>query len=269
MLPGVPRVIFVLARSVSVLCLVVLGVVAVFDARAERFTAGRVPSQFAKGLDADLAGDYGKVTGVAHNAGDDLRAATKAVAYGADAIEIDVRFAGAELLASHDAPVPFLEDLVFRGPSLSEAWEVARLRDTVLLHLKEGSPRFLSKVRSFLASRPLKRTIVQTKNREVLRALRRSIPSAQRLLLVFDAQDLDVLRSDPQLLAMIDGVSVRDGVLSSTAQDWLEQQGLLTFAWTINDERRMNQLIARGLDGLITERLDIMELLGEGPERGR
>lgn len=269
MLPGVSRVVFVLARFFSVLCLVVLGVVALFDARAERFTAGRVPSQFAKGLDADLAGDYRKVTGVAHNAGDDLGAATKAVAYGVDAIEIDVRYAGDELLASHDAPVPFLEDLVFRGPSLSEAWEVARLRDTVLLHLKEGSPRYLSKVRSFLASRPLDRTIVQTKDREVLSTLRRSVPSAQRLLLLFDAQDLEVLRGDSQLLAMIDGVSVRDSVLSASAHDWLERRGLLIFAWTVNDERRMNQLIARGLDGLITERLDIMELLGEGPERGR
>lgn len=45
MLPGVPRVIFVLARSVSVLCLVVLGVVAVFDARAERFTVVDVASR--------------------------------------------------------------------------------------------------------------------------------------------------------------------------------------------------------------------------------
>ena len=38
-----------------------------------------------------------------------------------------------------------------------------------------------------------------------------------------------------------------------------------TFAWVVNDETRMNQLVARGIDGIITDRLDIMRLLGTGP----
>lgn len=42
---------------------------------------------------------------------------------------------------------------------------------------------------------------------------------------------------------------------------------LMSAAWTLNDERRMNELVARGIDGLITERLDVMQLLGEGSER--
>lgn len=260
-----PRLVFLLARALTVLCLIVLGLVAVFDTRVERFTAGRVPSQFVKRLDVDLAGNYKKVLGIAHNAGDDLPAATKAVAYGVDAIEIDVRSAGGELFASHDAPVPFVEDLVFRGPSLSEAWEVARLRDTVLLHLKDGSPGYLNQVRLFLASRPLARTIIQTDKPSTLRTLRRTIPSAQLLLLILTAQDLEALRRDPQLLAKIDGVSVRDQLLTASVHAWIERHGLLSFAWTVNDEGRMNQLIARGIDGLITGRLDMMRLLGEGP----
>ena len=43
-----------------------------------------------------------------------------------------------------------------------------------------------------------------------------------------------------------------------------EGGGCLTFAWPVNDERRMNQLVARGIDGLITDRFDVMRLLGEG-----
>jgi hypothetical protein len=31
----------------------------------------------------------------------------------------------------------------------------------------------------------------------------------------------------------------------------------------------MNELVARGIDGLITDRFDIMQLLGEGPEATR
>jgi glycerophosphoryl diester phosphodiesterase len=263
----VPRLIFLISRVISVLCLIVLGVVAAFDAQAERFTAGRVPSQFTQRLDVDRAGDYRKVTGVAHNAGDDLRQATEGVAYGVDAIEIDVRDAGGELFASHDAPVPLLEDLVFHGPSLAEAWNVARLRDTVLLHLKERSPRYLTELRDFLASRPLARVIVQTNDVQTLRVLRRTIPSIQRLLLIFTARELADLRRDRRALETIDGVSVRESLLSASSQSWLQRRGLLTFAWTVNDERRMNELVARGLDGLITERLDMMALLGEGREQ--
>jgi glycerophosphoryl diester phosphodiesterase len=261
--------VFLVARVISVLCLVVLAVAVVFDAQAQRFVSGRVPAQFAERLDDDLAGDYGKVTGVAHNAGDDLGEATDAVAYGVDAIEIDVRDAGGELFASHDAPVPLLEDLVFHGPSLAKAWQVARLRDTVLLHLKERSPRYLTELRDFLASRPLRRVIVQTPDVKTLRVLRRTIPSAQRLLLIFTGQELANLRRDGGALGVIDGVSVRESLLSASAQSWLERRRLLTFAWTVNDERRMNELVARGIDGLITERLDIMRLLGERKDRTR
>ena len=43
---------------------------------------------------------------------------------------------------------------------------------------------------------------------------------------------------------------------------WLDQQGLTTFVLTVNDESRMNVLLAHGVDGLITDRLDIVRLLG-------
>ena len=266
---GVPLLVFVVARTVSVLCVVALGAVVVFDASVERFTAGRVPSEFAQRLDTGLTGRYTAVTGVAHNAGDDLRSATEAVAYGADAIEIDVRSVGSELFASHDAPIPWLEDLVFRGPSLQEAWKVAQLRDTVLLHLKERSPAFLTAVRDFLASRPLRRVIVQTDDGDSLRVLRRTMPSVQRLLLIMKPGDLERLQRNAQMLAVIDGVSIRESLLSARAQAWLRQRRLLVFAWPVNEERRMNELVARGIDGLITDRFDVMQLLGEGPEATR
>lgn len=262
------HLIFWLSRVVSVLCVAVLVVVAIFDAKAARFTAGKVPAVFTQQLDVDLAGEYQRVIGVAHNAGDDLAAATRAVAYGADAIEIDVRSAGSDLLASHDAPVPFLQELVFRGPSFGDALEVAQLQDTVLLHLKERSPRYLNDVRSFLRTRPMRKTIVQTSDPGTLRALRRTMPKAQLLLLVLDDPGLARLRRDPRLLATIDGVSVRESLLSAPVQAWLERRRLLTFAWTVNDEQRMNTLVAGGVDGLMTDRLDIMQLLGEGPEQG-
>jgi hypothetical protein len=264
-----PRLVLALARVISVLCIVGLGLVATFDDKTEAFTAGTVPAQFSGRLDVAPAGGYQRVTVVAHNAGDNLGVASEAVANGADAIEIDVRSSGDELYASHDAPLPFLEDLVFRGPSLRDAWKVARLAPVVLLHLKERSPRYLAQLRDLLASSPGVRTIVQSDDPATLRAVARAMPAAQRLLLVLRSRDLEQLRGDRKLLADIDGVSVRDRLLSAPAQAWLERRGLLTFAWTVNDGARMNELIARGIDGLITERLDMMRLLGRrtGPAR--
>jgi glycerophosphoryl diester phosphodiesterase len=256
-----PHIVFFLARILSLLCLVVLGVVGVFDAQTERFTSGRVPLQTAGGLNVSVVADPGKVVAVAHNAGDDLRTATRAVAYGADVIEIDVRSSGGELVASHDAPV--LEDVAFRGPSLSAAWKVAQLRETVLLHLKERSAPYLDRVRAFVASRPRRHVIVQTEDVQTLRTVRRTMPSARRLLLLFNHREVEALRADRTLLDTIDGVSVRDSLLSAELQAWLEHRGLLTFAWTVNDPQRVNELVARGLDGVITDRLDVMRRLGE------
>jgi hypothetical protein len=200
-----PRAVAVVSRLVCALCVLVLCGFAVFDAQAERITAGRNPREFARRLEPGLGHGYASAIGVAHNAGDDLGTATEAAAYGADAIEIDVRSDGSELFASHDAPLPGLEDVVFRGPSLQQAWDIAQLRGTVLLHLKGRD-------------RPLR--------------------------------------------AAIDGVSVHNRLATLPLLAWLEHRRLTTFVWTVNDEARMNELLAHGVHGLISDRLDIVRLLG-------
>ena len=266
---SLPRVIAIAARAVTVVCALLLAALVVFDAQAERFTAGLTPRQFSERLEADLLDDYGGVLGVAHNAGDDIESALAAVAHGVDAIEIDVTSVGGELHASHDAPIPVVDTLLFRGPELEEAWEAAALRDTVVLHLKESSPGYLEDVREFLATRPDRRVVFQTGDAESLRVLRRTIPSAERLLLVFDEDDLRRVREDAALREALDGVSVRERLLTPAEHRRLEDEGLETYAWTVNDDERMNELVEGGLDGLITDRLDIMSLLGDGGQVAR
>lgn len=260
------RVVVIVARIVSGVCVLILLSLLVFDAQAERFTAGLTPYQFRQELEGDLRKEYPDVLGVAHNAGDDVGATFEAAAYGVDAIEIDVTSVGGGLHASHDAPIPLLDTLFFRGPELDEAWEAARVRDTILLHLKESSPGYLAKVRDFLAERRDRAVIFQTRDAASLRMLARTVPWARRLKLIFSRKELDALRGDPELRATIDGVSVRDRLLTPADLQWLEREGLATFAWTVNDVARMNELVERGLDGLITDRLDIMALLGGRPQ---
>jgi hypothetical protein len=257
-----PRAVAVVSRLVCVLSILVLCAFAVFDAQAERITAGRTPREFARRLDPGLRHGYASAIGVAHNAGDDLGTATEAAAYGAGAIEIDVRSDGSELFASHDAPLPGLEDVVFRGPSLQQAWDVAQLRGTVLLHLKEHSPAYLRRVRSFVLAQPRRHLIIQTDDPASLLWLQKRMPWAQRLLLVLGPSQLTALRTDTHLRAAIDGVSVRNRLATLPLLAWLEHRRLTTFVWTVNDEARMNELLAHGVHGLISDRLDIVRLLG-------
>ena len=99
----------IVARTIIAICVGLLMALVVFDAHAERFSAGLTPLQFSGQVEGDLREEHAELVGVAHNAGDDLGAAHEAAAHGVDAIEIDVTSVGGELHASHDAPVPVLD----------------------------------------------------------------------------------------------------------------------------------------------------------------
>jgi glycerophosphoryl diester phosphodiesterase len=257
-----PRLVRLAAHAVSVVCVGLLLALVVFDAHAERITAGLTPSQFRQALEAELLGDYGDVLGIAHNAGDDLSVAMEAAAYGVDAIEIDVTSVGGGLHASHDAPVPLVDTLFFRGPDLEDAWDVARLRPTVVLDLKERGEPYLEQVAGFLASRQDRRVIIQTRHRDALRTIGELVPEAELHLLLFSVADFQALREDPELIERIDGASVRHRHLTPARHRALKAAGLRTFAWTVNDEERLNELVAEEIDGIITDRLEFMALLG-------
>ncbi len=250
------HLVFAVSCMVTLACIAVLGAFVVFDAQAARITTGRVPREFTRALDPTLVAPRRPFV-VAHNAGDELTTAARAVAWGADAVEIDVRSAGGELVASHDAPLPLLEDVVFHGPSLQQAWDVAALRRTVLLHLKERSPAYLARVRDFVRAQPPRRLIVQTDDVGTLRWVRRELPSAQRLLLVLGPRQVAELR-DPGVLAVIDGASVRDPLATPPLIHALRARHLATFVWTVDAQPRMDALVRRGVDGIITDRLDFM-----------
>lgn len=256
------QIVLWLSRAVSVLCVALLSIAVVFDTQVERLTSGTVFPDSVARVRADID-DLHPLLMVGHNAGDDLTTAIDAVAYGVGAVEIDVRQTGDELIASHDQPLAFLEDLVFRGPSLSEAWRIAALRDTVLLHLKDHSADFVRRVSSFLARRDARRLVIQTSRKATLARVKRRIPQAERLLLVFNARELARLRGDRTLGAVADGLSVRESLVTPEVQDWVRRHGLHLFVWTVNDARRLAQLVGRGIDGVMTERLDLMRLVAD------
>ena len=233
-----------------------------FAREAERYTAGLAPEQFHRTLDRDLLADYAGVFGVAHNSGDSIEAAAEAIRHGADVIEIDVVSIGDELYAGHDSPLPLLGKRFFRGPKLIEVWDEARAADAVKLDLKESSKRYLALVFAFLRRHRAHDVVVASRDLASLRGLRERAPWAVRLLSVPNEQGLDALEHDDDLQQLIDGVTVRDSLVTADRAAWLQRRDLIVLAWTVNESERLNELVRAGVDAVTTDNLAIMELLG-------
>jgi hypothetical protein len=253
--------VLVIARLVTAVCVFVLGLAVVFDSQVERLTSGTVPAESAAAVRGELTFRKPLLV-VGHNVGDELVTATDAVAFGVGAVEIDVRNIDGGLSASHDQPLPFLEDIAFRGPSLARSWAVAALRPTVLLHFKDHSDAFVKQVADFLATRPPRRLVIQTSALSTLASVKRRIPHAERLLLIFTPAELAQVRANPAMDGVADGISVDQSLVTPAVQRWVRhRRGLRLFVWTVNDAARLKELIHYGADGVMTDNLDLMRLV--------
>lgn len=257
------RIVNLAALSVITLSVAVLGVFVFLAEWGEEYTSGRIPTQFYARLEQDqLLDDYQQVFGVAHNSGGTLAATKEALAHGADVIEIDVVSMNGTLYAAHASPLRWLGPRVFRGPTLAAVWEAAAEADVIKLDLKESSAGYLDLLFAFLAERRDHEVIVATGNERVLAAFETRAPWVIRLLSVGSQRRLRQLQRRPDLAARIDGVTIRERLVTEETGRWLESAGLLVLAWTVNDLERVNELVHLGVDAITTDNLAIMELLG-------
>lgn len=235
-----------------------------FDSESARFISGGDPRQFYKELQVDLLDDYGEVLGIAHNSGNQISSAVKALAYNADVIEIDVVLVGGRLHAAHWSPFRFIGDRLFRGPTLDEVWGAAAQADVIKLDLKDASPEMVSRLVEFLGDRRRsdKEVAMVSEQPEIMALLAQQSLSLIRMLSISDDDGLRDLLNDDDLLEAIDGVSARHSLLTTETVALLAEEGLLVFAWTVNDPERMNELVEYGVDGITTDNLAILDLLG-------
>lgn len=249
--------------------LYLVGLFLVTPERGEEWTVGRRPNQFYSELNHDRQifsdATYASVLGVAHNSGGSIEATLEALVAGADVIEADVAAVDGQLYVAHDPPLPFIGPRWFRGPRLDRVWAATYGADAVMLDLKESSPHYLDLVVDFLAARQYTRqVIISTRSPQALQRLHRDLPDVTLLLSVPDAATLRALQGNASLLAIVDGISVRHTVLNEENAAWLEDRHLLAFAWTVNDMDRVNELMRLGVDGITSDNLAIVSLMG-GP----
>jgi hypothetical protein len=233
----------------------------------QRYTRGERPGQFLGDLDADLLDDYGSVFVIAHNAGDHAETAQTALDHGADAVEIDVIMVGETLYAAHAIPPKLIGAWLFRGPRLDEAWEIVSNADAVALDLKDSSDAYEDTLVTFLKERPHDRVILSSRSIESLMRLGQRLPDAHLYLSVPNRAFFDGLAAtQPQLMARLDGVSMQHSQIDSEVMATLKERDQRMIAWTVNELIRVNELVRLGVDGITSDNLAILELLG-GRER--
>jgi glycerophosphoryl diester phosphodiesterase len=231
----------------------------------QRYTGAARPAQFYQKvqLEPALAQDYPRVLEVAHNAGNNLGTLATALHYGADVIEIDVISARGQLVAGRDQPWPWLARLLFRGPTLAEAWDRAAAADIVKLDLKQADRGFLDDLVAFLAPRAKsRRVMISSRDQAALLYLHGRLPDVTLLFSVGGPDAVHQLKSDPALQKAIRGASVFQGLVDANLVAWIHEHKLLILAWTVNDSQRFNQLVRLGVDGITTANLAILRALG-------
>lgn len=236
---------------------------------AEEFTVGRRPPQYYQLFDneerAYLDETYARVQGVAHNSGGSIETTVEALIFGADVIEVDVVSIDGQLHAAHTPPLPFIGPRFFRGPSLERVWTASYRAEAMKLDLKEDSPAFVALVSDFLTSRqPGRDVIVASRSTFVLYTLSVQAPEAILLLSVPDEDAFDALMEDTSLQGVIDGVTIRESVLNYDRALRLQEAELLIYAWTVNDIARVNELVGMRVNGITTDNLALLTLLGDG-----
>ncbi len=264
----VPYILRLAVISVSIIVILAnvaaMVILFTFDNESAAFISGGNPKQFHQELQVDLLDDYGEVIGIAHNSGNKISSILEALAYGANVIEIDVVLVRGELHAAHWSPFRFIGDRLFRGPTLAEVWGAATQADMVKLDLKNASTEMVDALVEFLSKtwRFNRDVIVATDEPEILARFAQKEPRVIRMLGISEWDALDDLLADETLLTFVDGVSIHHTLLNEDTMASLKESGLMVFAWTVNDPARMNEMVEYGVDGITTDNLAILDLLG-------
>ncbi len=211
------------------------------------------------------------VARIAHGAGNDRRALRKAIDAQVDWIEVDLWYAWGRLVARHERGV-------WRLPVVYDKWNVRLLRGRLLdlddlIEQTAGGPQLFLDLKGTSARLP--GAIVRTLQRHG--ACERAavcgqywppldaIAADEPRIRVFHSlgrpehvrQHLD--RLDRQTVSQ--GVSVAHWLLTPEIAAQLRQDGRQVFAWTVNERTRASTLVEWGVDGVISDRLDVLAAL--------
>ncbi len=189
-------------------------------------------------------------------------------------VEIDIRQLGEDILVGHGRPVinratiigsiwAWLDyKLFFRDPflkvrTLDEWFDVLKKKldvKGIILDLKNKIDP--EKLASVLNKLEFEGTIyVSVEDHRQIQYLKENLPST-KVLASYSIMPRDIVECT--LMSKADGVALRKDYVSADVVRRLHESGLLVFAWTINRSNDAVKAYRAGVDGIITDRPDIV-----------
>jgi len=211
---------------------------------------------------------------VAHRAGNDLAQLRAAEEIGLDLLEADIRLFRGRLEVRHLktlGPIPVLWDRWLlanpfaRRLQLGELLAATAPRTELMLDLKGRNPRLAADVLSAL--RPLvgrRRLIVCARSWALLEPFE-GLPDVRTVHSAGTARQLRALLLHGHG-RRLQGVSVHERLLNPATVAEIRSVADLILTWPANAAGRARELAAMGVDGLITDRLDLARELGRAAE---
>lgn len=212
-----------------------------------------------------------RITRIAHRAGNDRAALRRAIEAGVDWIEIDLWYAWGRLVARHERGV-------WRLPVVYDKWHVRLLRERLLdldelIEMTAGGPQLFIDLKG--TSPRLPRAIVHTLQRHgacdraavcgqywpPLDAIGAEEPRIRVFHSLGRPEHVRLHLDRMSRQTPSHGVSVAHWLLTPQIVAELGQDGREVFAWTVNQPARASTIVAWGVHGVISDRLDLLSAL--------
>ncbi|MBI5285948.1 MAG: glycerophosphodiester phosphodiesterase [Chloroflexi bacterium] len=219
---------------------------------------------------------------IAHRAGNNLHHLEQALEAGVDAIECDFWHDRGRLALRHERKLPALPVLYDKW-YLRFSWGELSLRDLLreinfradlFLDIKSATPRAAKAVLELYHDNAslMPRTLVSSQQWRVLDQLAEAGTSMQMYYSVGRERAIDALirRAEKAPRASRPaGTSIRHTLLSAEVVERLHGAGLEVFAWTVNTRHRVEELLSFGVDGVISDDVELQAELRRETANGK
>lgn len=208
---------------------------------------------------------------VAHRAGNNLHHLEEALAAGVDAIECDFWHANGRLALRHERKLPALPVLfdkwfirfAFGTLSLRKLLREIDLRAELFLDIKSATPRAAEAVLELYHDHEamMPRTLVSSKQWKLLDLLGAAGTEMRMCYSVSSAAALDALLVRCGSPNPPHGTAIRHTLLSAEVTRRLHDSGVEIYAWTVNMEERAQRLLEWGVDGVISDDVELLQCM--------
>ncbi len=209
---------------------------------------------------------------IAHRAGNNLHHLEQALAAGVDAIECDFWHARGHLTLRHERKLPALPVVydkwylrfAFGELSLRDLLREINFRADLFLDIKSSTTRAADAVLELYHDNEsmMPRTLVSSPHWRLLDQLADAGTEMRMYYSIGRRDAVDALLRRAEAAPRPAGTSIRHTLLSAEVVARLHGAGLRVFAWTVNNRRRAEELLSWGVDGMISDDVELPGVIG-------